>query len=516
MSILMIFCNILDYLKLKSKKMKVRVRFAPSPTGSLHIGGVRTALYDYAWAKKNNGEFIVRIEDTDQKRYVEGSIEEMLDMLKKFSIEPDESVLHGGNYGPYIQSERLDLYQKYALELVEKGAAYYCFMTSEELADLRKSAEDSGEHFSCRSPYRDMKLEDARKKVDAGEKYVIRQKMPSNRTIKYEDIVQGQMQFNTDDIDDTVLLKSDGYPTYHLAVVVDDHLMEVTDAFRAVEWLTSTPKHILLYEAFGWEIPRIAHLSAILNSNGKGKLSKRDGSVSAKDFIAQGYLPEAVLNFLMLLGWSSPEERKHGESEREIFSLEEFVELFDVKDLNKSNPIFNRDKLIWFNQKYIQQLTPDQLVNRYSNWLKNYGEDEELKNLIVEKGSDYLESVLQLCRDRVKLLSEISDTIRPFYFLPQDIDFKANKQIDKLSDSQINTIIDEFKLSLAKQGSIKKWGHEEWEKLVRSIADKLEIKAGQAFMVLRIKVLGTPFSPPLFESMEVLEKDEVIARLEQK
>lgn len=491
----------------------VRTRFAPSPTGSMHIGGIRTALYCYAMAKKNNGSFILRIEDTDRTRYVEGSVEEILEMLKAYGLEPDESIEHGGNYGPYIQSERLDLYKKYAEELVEKGDAYYCFATKGEIDEERKQAQEDKKPFVFRSKYRNLDIEEAKKKIENGESYVIRHKVPSEKIVNFNDAVQGKMKFNTNDVDDTVLLKSDGFPTYHLAVVIDDHLMKISHMFRAAEWIPSSPKLVLLYEAFGWEMPVVAHPSTILDPSG-GKLSKRKGSVAAKEFLVEGYLPEALLNFLMLLGWSSPEKREHGTKEREFYSLSEFVELFDIENLNKSNPVFNREKLLWFNQKYISNLTPDQLVLKFTAWLDKYTDDDQLKKAITEKGPDYLEDVVELIRERVSLLSDIPAMLMPFYFVHESIDFGSNKQTEKLEQITIKNLIKDFVSEYNNAGAIKEWGHDKWEHTVRELAEKYSTKAGQAFMALRLVTLGTPFSPPLYESMEVLGDDELKRRFD--
>jgi len=373
--------------------MKVRTRFAPSPTGNLHIGGIRSALYPYALAKRHGGEFILRIEDTDQTRKVEGGEEQIKDVLKLFGLEWDEF---------YRQSDRKDIYKEYAEKLVESGNAYYSFETKAELEAARKLAEENKQVFRFRSPNREMPLEDARQKIAAGEDFVIRLKSPEADELEFEDAVQGKMKFNTRDVDDTVLLKSDGYPTYHLAVVVDDHLMGITHVLRGFGWIPSIPKHILIHKAFGWEMPVYAHLTDILNPDGKGKLSKRHGDVSAISFLEKGYLREAILNSLMLLGWSSPEERIHGEKERELFTLKEFVEIFELKDLNKSNQNFNPQKMIWFNQKYMQAISLDSLENKLNNWLKEYSTNEELKNQIIEKGPDYLQQILKIEQTRAK------------------------------------------------------------------------------------------------------------------
>jgi glutamyl-tRNA synthetase len=325
--------------------------------------------------------------------------------------------------------------------------------------------------------------------------------------------VQGLVTFNTDDIDDTVLLKADGYPTYHLAAMVDDHLMGVTHVFRGVEWLPSVPRHVLLYKSFGWEMPIISHLSVILDPDG-GKLSKRKGSVSAKGFLDEGYLPEAVLNFLMLLGWSAPIDYEHGEKEREIFSLEEFVEMFDLKDVNKASPIFNREKLIWFNQKYIQALSADELVNRFTNWLKTREEYKDLSQKINDMGPRYLLEALKLEQTRTKLLSEIPASIQLFYNFKGGFDFSTVKQTKDFAKEQIYEFFNVFEVYLNNfKEDLSDFSHEEWESFVRDYAEKNGFKAGGLFMALRLAITDSQCSPPLLEVIQILGKEEVLRRL---
>jgi len=492
--------------------MKVRTRLAPSPTGFMHIGNLRTALYCYALARHTGGTYILRIEDTDQDRYVEGAVDEIFDMLSAFSLEPDESMRHGGEYGPYIQSERKELYQKYARELVEKGAAYYCFLTEEEVEAIKNENQATRRPF--RSPYRDKSLAEADKLISEGKPYVIRQKLADNRVVKYSDGVQGDIEFNTDNVDEGVLLKTGGLPTYHLAVVVDDHLMEITHVFRGTEWLPSTPKHVLLHEAFGWEMPKIFHVTAILDPEG-GKLSKRKGNVFARQFLKDGYLPETILNFLMLLGWSSPEERSFGEAEKELYTLDEFVDLFDVANLNKSNPVFNREKLEWFNKKYISAMGISALSERFASWADEYLDDKELaKNIQSDLEREILDKKLELVRERATTLEEMADMIEFFYTRPTSIDWSI-KQLDKVADryTMIKDEVYTFMTSLSSDSST--WDHNEWEMGLRAIGDKYEAKHGDIFMILRVAITGTPISPPLFEALQILGKEEVLARLEQ-
>ncbi|KXK27065.1 MAG: Glutamate--tRNA ligase [candidate division WS6 bacterium OLB20] len=492
----------------------VRTRFAPSPTGFLHIGGVRTAMYAFALAKRHGGQFLLRVEDTDQTRFVEGAEDVIFSVLDQFGLTPDESDRHGGDKGPYRQSDRLDIYKKYAEQLVEQGDAFYSFESKEELAEHRRVAEANKERFAYRSPYRDLPLEEAKKRIAAGDEYVIRQKMPAGQGIIFEDALQGTMKFTTDDVDDGILLKSDGFPTYHLAVVVDDHLMEVSHVFRGVEWIPSIPKHVLLYKAFGWEMPVFAHLSLILDPGG-GKLSKRKGAVAADEFLKEGYLPQALLNFLMLLGWSSPQEREHGESEREFFSMQDFVEQFDISDLNKSSPVFNREKLLWFNQQYLQQLSPDLFVRAFTDWVDHYGDDETFKQQLVAAGPEKVQNMLVLEQTRVKTLAEIPATLQFYFNEPGTVSFAEVKQLKNLTDEQVAGVYRDFLAELSRQESVSSWGHEAWEQSVRTIAERHDVKAGSAFMALRIAVTGSPFSPPLFEVMEILQKDTIQERIQR-
>jgi glutamyl-tRNA synthetase len=486
---------------------KIRTRFAPSPTGKLHIGGIRSALYPYALAKRHGGEFILRIEDTDQKRKVEEGEEEIKKALTAYGIVWDEF---------YRQSERIEIYKNYAEELIEKGFAYYSFETKEELEKARQKAQDNNEVFHYRSPDRELSLDEARNKIKQGHSYVVRLKTPLNEEIIFEDVVQGKMRFNTNDIDDSILLKSDGFPTYHLAVVVDDHLMEITHVLRGFGWIPSIPKHVLIYRAFGWEMPAHGHITDILNPDGKGKLSKRHGDVAALDFIAQGFLPEAVLNYLMLLGWSSPEERVHGESERELFTLEQFVEIFDIKNLNKSNQRYNIEKLIWFNQKYIQSLSADAFSNKFLSWLELFNNDEDLKKNIINNGPDYLQKILLLEKDRVKTFTQIPDAIDFYYNRPAKSDLLEVKQL-KNYDLKIiqNALIEFIESTEINVQSFGNWSHDDWEQSIRTIADRNELKHGALFMALRICVTGSPTSPPLFETMQILGKEESINRIKQ-
>lgn len=498
--------------------MQIRTRFAPSPTGYLHIGGVRTAMYCYALAnraKKENpegGSFVLRIEDTDQNRFVPDALLEIYKALDLYELPADESDLIGGEFGPYTQSKRLDKYLNVAKQLVERGAAYYCFLTAEQEEELRKIYSADRKPF--RSPHRDLTEEEVATRLSAGEKYVIRQRLPENHEVEYEDGLQGKMRFNTNDIDEGVLLKTadnqgQQFPTYHLAMLVDDHGMQISHVFRGVEWMPSTPKHILLYEAMGWEMPQIFHLSIILDPEG-GKLSKRKGATAALDFVKEGYLPAAVLNFLMMLGWSSPLPREYGQPERELYTLSEFVELFDVKDLNKASPIFNREKLVWYNQQYISNLGLSELRAAFTKWLKL---DESLaaQNQMMLNDAQF-EQKLALVQTRVKLLSEIPGMLQFFYQRP--VADLQNEKIKHISAELVPTIVQDLAELHQNLGvHTTAWTQESWETAMRALADRHGLKHGDLFMILRLVVVGSPFSPPLRESLQLLTATEVIERL---
>ena len=366
----------------------IKTRFAPSPTGFLHVGSLRTALYAYLYAKKHNGSFILRVEDTDRARLVEGSVEAMVRSLAWGGIDIDEGVKFDdagditqvGENGPYIQSERLDIYKKYMDELLEKEHAYHCFCTRERLDDLRKMQETNKMPTGYDGHCREMSKEDVQAKIDAGEKYVIRLKMPKEGVTSFDDLVRGKVEFKNELVDDQVLMKSDGFPTYHFAVVVDDHLMEITHVIRGEEWISSTPKHIMLYEMFGWDKPQFAHLSLLVNEK-KAKLSKRHGDVAVEDFKEKGYLPEALINFISFLGWNPGDER-------EIFSLKELEKEFDFDKVAKSAAVFNREKLAWYNNEWMRKLDKDELAKKYRDYLVKPRKDIHINELTDEESQD--------------------------------------------------------------------------------------------------------------------------------
>lgn len=489
--------------------MKVRTRIAPSPTGGLHIGHIRTMLYDYALANKHAGEFIVRIEDTDQNRYVEGAVENILKIINEYGLTYNEGPIVGGKFGPYVQSERLEIYRKYSEELVEKDLAYYCFLTPEETEELQKQSRL--ENKKLRSPYRESTKDEINKLKESGKDWVIRLKVPENTDIEFDDAVLGHLKFNTNEVDDQVLIKSDGFPTYHLAVVIDDHLMEVTHILRGNDWLSSTPKHVLLYKAFGWEMPIVAHLPNLKEKDSNKKLSKRHGAVFAVQFLQEGYLADALLNFLMLLGWSSPEARVHGEKEKEIYSLKEFTKLFSLDRVQKTALVsFDREKLLWFNKEYIKSKSNNELKEIFVNWYKEYAEENDLSTFILQ---DYdLEEKIGLIKDRATTLKDILTQLAFFYKAPKNIEWKI-KQTENTIEIIDDLKKEFFELFTAFDANSKNWKHEDWEPKMRAIGDKYSKKHGDIFMVLRLAIVGSPFSPPLFEAMQLLGKNEVLKRL---
>ncbi len=481
----------------------VRTRFAPSPTGFLHIGGVRTALYAYAWAKKNNGKFVLRIEDTDVKRFVEGSIEEIFIAFDLLGLNIDESINHGGEYGPYIQSERKEIYMKYAKQLIDSGNAYYCFLEGEELENLK--SEFKGKGF--RSPYRDVETSKSLEMIKNGKPFTIRLKVPNNETIIHNDGLQGRIEFDSNIVSDEVLIKSNGLPSYHLAVVVDDYLMKISHVFRAIEWLPSSPKQVLIHRFLNLEMPPYYHLPVILDPEG-GKLSKRKGNVSTKEFLREGYLSEALLNFLMLLGWSAPIDRVFGEKEREIFSLSEFVELFDLKDLNNSNAIFNKEKLLWFNKEYIK--TINNLDKKFTEWLKYFYSDIDIYSKVLDD-KDLLNK-LNLSKERSATLIELLDSIRFYYTAPVNINWD-NEKVKEYKEKILDIIKDIIKILESYSEDVTTWNQETWVNDMKELSKKYNLKGGDSFMVLRMCIVGSPFSPPLFEAMQLLSKHEILERL---
>jgi glutamyl-tRNA synthetase len=492
----------------------IRTRFAPSPTGYLHVGGLRTALYCYLFAKKNNGKFILRIEDTDQERFVEGALENLIKTLNWIGITYDEGpidkngkIIQTGEKGPYIQSQRTDLYKKHVQELIEKKHAYYCFCTKERLDTLRESQEKAKLPSMYDRKCLNMAESEIQEKLKNGEKYVIRQKMPFG-ALKFKDLIRGNVQFDGKLIDDQVLIKSDGFPTYHLANVVDDHLMEITHVIRGEEWLPSTPKHIALYNSFGWNIPQFAHLPLLLNAD-KTKLSKRQGHVSVEEYINEGYLKEAIINFAAFLGWNAGS----GE-EKEIYTLKELEDAFSIEKVHKAGAVFNIEKLDWFNWKWRKA--------NYEKSLKDPTDKQEKKEAlykIVEsyineeykKDADKLKDLLPSVEEKIlKNPKEINENISFYFKLPE-----YEKSLLTNEKMQIDVEMAKSSLQHAKEllSKLEKWDEESIKEALIKEVERLKIKNGQMLWPIRAALTGLPFSPGAFEVAAALGKEEVIRRI---
>lgn len=496
---------------------RVRVRFAPSPTGPLHMGGVRTALFNYLFAKKHGGDFLLRIEDTDQTRYVPGAEEYIVESLRWCGLIPDEGPGFGGNYGPYRQSERKEIYAAYAKQLIDSGWAYYSFDTPDELDRLRAEAEASGVTFSYGQHTR-MQLcnslslpeADVKKRIEEGEQYAIRFKMPENLDVTEEDLIRGSVTFNTRELDDKVLFKSDGMPTYHLANVVDDHLMEITHVIRGEEWLPSLPLHILLYRAFGWEEshPRFSHLPLILKPQGKGKLSKRDGDKMGfpvfplvwkdpetgenyRGYREDGYYPEAFLNLLALLGWNPG-------TEQEIFSLEEMVESFSLERVVKSGSRFDPEKARWFNRQYLQQRGAQELARQLVPLLY-------AKNITVTLAT--VVTVVEEIKERCDFVHDFWEQGRYFFEAPANYDEKA---VAKRWKPGIPQAVEEIASLFLQAGE---WKAESMKAHFSDFMNEKGWHFGDVMNALRICLVGGNVGPDLFRICEILGKDETVNRL---
>ena len=460
----------------------VRTRLAPSPTGDPHIGTAYQALFDLAYARQNNGKFILRIEDTDRERFNPTSQGRLLSAFKWLGIVPDEGPGIGGTFGPYVQTERLEIYKEHIDKLIKQEDAYYCFCSKERLETMRKEQEKA--HLQPKYDRFCLKLtkEEIDEKLKKGESYVVRMKIPENETITFTDLIRGDISIHTNQIDDQVILKSDGIPTYHLAVVVDDHLMEISHVIRGEEWISSTPKHILLYRMFGWELPKFAHLPLLRNPD-KSKMSKRKNDTSLENYRAKGYLPDAFKNFLVIQAWSHPEGK-------DIFTFDEFISKFDFKRFSTTGPTFDTRKLDWMNGVYIRNTD----INVLAELVKPYLTDFNLKS------DEYYISALKLIQERMKRLEEAPELLQFFFKDIPSQDF---------SDQEKNILNDIFKL--VENAAV--FDHESLEQPIRDIADKNSQKAGDVFMLLRLAVTGNKASPPLFETMTVLGKVEVIKRI---
>ncbi len=485
--------------------MSVRVRFAPSPTGFVHIGSLRTALYNYLFARKMGGEYILRVEDTDQTRLVDGAIENMLNAMKWAGVNHTEGVMlddngnitQVGENGPYIQSERLDIYKEYIKELLYAGKAYYCFCTKERLDEVRDKQKEAGETPRYDGHCRDLTQEEIDAKIAAGEPYVIRLRLPENHIIKFTDLVRGETEFNTNDLDDQVLIKTDGFPTYHFAVVVDDHLMKITHVIRGEEWVSSTPKHVYLYEAFGWEAPTFVHLPNILNKE-KKKLSKRHGDVAVEDFKKKGYLPEGLVNYVALVGWS-PEDNQ------EIFSMEELENAFSVERVSKSGGVFDTEKLNWVNQHYVKDADDALLTDLAMPFLVEAGfisEDE------VQAKYDFVKGMVSVLKEKLSYVKEITDHASIFFGDTVELETEECKEF--LSLEHIPTLVNALAEKIEKTEAVD-------EAFVKAMFKEIQkehgIKGKNLFMGSRIALTGQMHGPDLPKTMEVLGKDICLNRI---
>jgi len=484
------------------ENQKVRTRFAPSPTGYLHIGGLRTALYSYLFAKQNNGEFILRLEDTDQKRFVEDAAQAIYDGLAWAGINYDEGPNVGGKYGPYIQSERSELYKKYAQELIDKDHAYHCFCDETILEAMRN--EQTAKKLAPKYDRRCLSLskEDIKIKLEQNQPHVIRMKIPNGRIIEINDIIRGKVTYKSDDLDDQVLQKSDGYPTYHLAVVIDDYLMKISHITRSEEWLPSTPKHILLYEYFGWEVPAFAHLPLLLNTD-KTKMSKRKGDVAAGDYIKKGYLPEALVNYLAFLGWNpgTPSSAKASAGkEKEIYSMTELLQDFKLEKVHKAGAVFNIEKLNWYNSHYLRQLPENELLEKFRPYLpeNNAFSDEQIKKM------------LNLEKERSSNLLDMAESLKFFFeAIPYDKNLLKWKE---MTDEEIKKSLRNSKEIISNIDD-KDFNKENITQILLAETANWKNK-GELLWPLRVALSGQKNSPPPFDIIEIFGKKETLARIE--
>jgi len=485
-------------MELTEPKIAVRVRYAPSPTGYPHVGNIRTALFNWLFARHYGGSFILRIEDTDVERKVEGAIEEILHSLYWLGLDWDEGPEVGGGYGPYFQSQRLEIYRPIAQQLVRGGHAYPCYCSPQRLEAMRaeqvRRKQPPGYDRHCRNL-----SQKERSQLEAqGIVPVTRFKTPLGGQTKFQDLIRGEVVFENSTLDDFVLLKSDGYPTYHLANVVDDHLMQISHVLRADEWLASTPRHVLLYQALGYQPPQFAHLTMILGSD-RSKLSKRHGATSLLEYRDQGYLPEAMLNFLALLGWSLDDRT-------ELFSREELVKHFSLERLSKTAAIFDMNKLHWMNGVYLRRLSAEELTEKAMPFLEKYLPAQIQRPL----NRDYVQQVVSLEQERAKTLAELPQ-LAEFFFTPELVypaDLLLSSGMDKEKASET------LGIALQRLQMVEPFDAASLESLLRPLAQELGLKTGEFFGLLRVATTGRTAAPPLFQTMAVLGKERCLNRIE--
>ncbi|HAU98658.1 MAG: Glutamate-tRNA ligase [Microgenomates group bacterium GW2011_GWF2_45_18] len=472
-----------------SSFLTVRTRIAPSPTGIAHVGTAYIALFNYVFAKNHNGKFIIRIEDTDRGRFVEGAEQVIYDALTWLKIPHDEGVDLGGPFEPYRQSERLEIYHQHVETLLENGTAYYCFCSPEELQAMRAEQQKQKQLPMYDGRCSHIPYAEAKKRAKH-EKHVVRLRMPDSGKAEWEDAIRGHVSFEYALIDDQVLLKSDGFPTYHFAVVVDDHMMQISHVIRGEEWISSTPKHLFLYEAFGWETPTFAHMPLLRNAD-HSKLSKRKNDVSLISYMNKGYIPEALINFLCLMGWSHPEGK-------DIFNLDEFRRVFTIDRMQTTGPIFDLNKLAWMNGIYIREkLTQDQLIEALQPFTP------------TDFPMDLMGKILPLVRERLVLLSDLESLTDFFY---RDISVNPAELLKK---SEAGVVTEQLTRTIAELEQLSQWSVAELETCLRSLQEKYDWKKSQYFMMIRVAVTGKTATPPLFETMEVLGREKTIERLRE-
>ena len=487
--------------------MSVRVRFAPSPTGFLHVGGLRTALYNYLFAKVHQGTYLLRIEDTDQERYVEGAMENLLKSLNWAGVHHTEGVMlddngkviQSGEKGPYIQSQRLNLYQDHVEPLLENGHAYHCFCSRQRLEEVREKERKEKGTPRYDGHCRKLSDEEVKRRLDEGQKSVIRLKLPEHTHIAFTDLVRGRVTVSTDDLDDQVLIKSDGFPTYHFAVVVDDHLMEISHIIRGEEWLPSTPKHVFLYQAMGWEQPIYVHLPNILNTDRK-KLSKRQGDVAAEDFRRKGYLPEALVNFLALIGWS-PEEN------RELFTMDELEQMFSIDRVSKSSGVFDIKKLNWMNAHYIREAPLEELTELAIPYLVEAGYMSETE---IKDKKSWVTDLLAVIRDNLHCLSELPEKMAVFF--RDEVEGQDEEATEWMETEEIRVLAAALRQRIEEMGT---YDEQTIKQLFKTIQKETGLKGPTFFKPVRVAVTGRIHGPDLVLVMKVLGKETTIRRLMQ-
>jgi len=480
-------------------KENIRTRIAPSPTGEFHIGTLRTLLYNYALAKKNNGQFIIRIEDTDRLRFVEGAMNRLLEAVLDYGFDWDEGPIKGGSFGPYIQSERLNIYREFIDKLTTSKKAYYCFCSDERLAKLREDYVKENKSFKYDRHCINLSEMEINARLDAGDKFVIRMRIPDNQTISYNDLILGKIEIPSKDIDDQILMKSDGFPTYHFAVVVDDYLMKVTHVLRGAEWIYSTPKHILLYEFFGFEAPKFGHLPNLKFLGSNKKMSKREGNTSAISYLQKGYLSQAVINYLMFLGWNPG-------TDKEIYSLNEFIEDFSVEKIHTSDMVtFDIEKLNWFNSEYLKKLTNEEFLKTITDWSQKFNTPCLIDELESKYKIDDLLNICKLTKERLTVLSDF-DTLVDYYLRRPNLD---SITLGKYS-SDYNKVLNFFLETLENTND---FSFEKLDNSLHSIVKENNFSMKEYFMTLRLAITGETVTPPIIEIVSIIGKEETLKRL---